>query len=179
MGGMTRRRAIAAGALGGLPVLAGIGAIAGGDRVLGGGGRASGPGFAPVVAGSAREAVQQRHLPNVPLVTQDGRDVRFYDDLVKNRKVVLSFVSSAAPRESRRVMRNLAALQRFFGPRMGRDVFLYSIARTPERDPRTALRRWATRHGAGPGWAFLTGDPRTVERLRRSLGFTSDDPVED
>jgi hypothetical protein len=81
-----------------------------------------------------------------------------------------SFVSSAAPRESRKVMRNPGALQRFFGPRVGRDVFLYSIARTPERDPQTALRRWAARHGAGPGWSFRTGDLRDVERLRRGLG---------
>jgi protein SCO1 len=178
MDAMTRRRAIAAGALGSLPVLAGLGTLAAGERVLGRGGPA-GPRFAPVGRGSARAEVQRRHLPNVPLVTQDGRAVRFYDDLVKNRKVVLSFVSSAAPRESRKVMSNLAALQRFFGPRVGRDVFLYSIARTPERDPQTALRRWAKSHDAGPGWSFLTGDPRDVERLRRDLGFVSDDPVED
>ena len=30
---------------------------------------------------SPRELLQRRHLPNVELVTQDGRKVRFYDDL--------------------------------------------------------------------------------------------------
>ena len=85
-------------------------------------------------AGSPRVALQQRHLPNVPLVTHDGEQVRFYDDLVKDKKVVLTFVSSRAPAESNKVTRNLAAIQRLFGARVGQDLFLYSIARTPERD---------------------------------------------
>jgi protein SCO1/2 len=169
MEGVTRRTALA---MGGLPVLAGGAAYAadmfdGGDQ----------PRFAP--AGSAREALQQRHLPNVTLVTHDGRRVRFYDDLVKDRKVVLTFVSSSAAAESKKVTRNLAAIQRLFGHRVGRDMFLYSIARNPDRETPAALRSWATWSGAGPGWKFLSGTPKAVETLRSSLGFTSDDPVED
>jgi protein SCO1/2 len=135
------------------------------------------PRFKP--PGSAREALQQRHLPNVALVTHDGRRVRFYDDLVRDRKVVLTFVSSSAPAESEKVTHNLAAIQRLFGNRVGRDMFLYSIARNPERDTPAALKSWATWSGAGPGWKFLTGAPKDVETLRSGLGFTSDDPLED
>jgi protein SCO1/2 len=130
-------------------------------------------------AESPRHVLQQRHLPNVPLVTHDGRDVRFYDDLVKDRRVVLSFFSSHALAESFTMTRNLAAIQRFFGTRVGEDVFLYSIARTPERDTPAAIRQWASQSGAGPGWRFLSGRPPVVETLRRSLGFASDDPAED
>ena len=77
------------------------------------------------------------------------------------------------------VTRNLAAIQRLFGKRVGQDLFLYSIARDPERDSRAMLRDWAVWSGAGPGWSFLTGRPADVETLRRSLGFGSDDPAED
>jgi protein SCO1 len=135
------------------------------------------PRFRP--AEPARAAIQERHLPNVALVTHDGRNVRFYDDLVRGKSVVLTFVSSAAPAESRTVTHNLAAIQRLFGTRVGRDMFLYSIARNPERDSQAALGRWATWSGAGPGWTFLTGKPADVATLRRSLGFGSDDPAED
>jgi protein SCO1 len=171
MEGMTRRTAMA---MGGASVLAGVGAYAAGERLLGAG---DAPRFAP--AGSPREELQQRHLPNVPLVTHDGRDVRFYDDLVKDRKVVLTFVSSRAPAYSAKVTRNLAAIQRLFGKRVGQDLFLYSIARDPQRDSRAMLRNWAVWNGAGPGWSFLTGRPADVEKLRQSLGFGSDDPAED
>jgi protein SCO1 len=105
--------------------------------------------------------------------------VRFYDDLVKDKKVVLTFVSSRAPRESEKVRSSLATLQDLFGNRVGRDMFLYSIARTPERDTPAALNRWAVWSGAGPGWKFVTGAPADVEKLRRSLGFASEDAHED
>ena len=172
MEGMTRRRCIA---MGGLPVAAGLAAYA--ARDIGPWVEDAPPRFA--APRSARATLQQRHVPNVPLVANNGDRVRFYDDLVKDRKVVLTFLSSRAPAQSRRVMENLAALQRFFGQRIGWDMFLYSIARNPERDSLAVLRHWARRSGAGLGWRFLTGEPAVVERLRHSLGFASEDPTED
>ena len=160
-----------------LPVLAGLGSYAARERGLGqGDGR---PRFQPAGPESARTLIQQRHLPNLPLVTQDGERVRFYDDLVKDKKVVLTFISTRALPDSRKVTENLAALQRFFGRRVGSDIFLYSIARTPECDTPSVLRNWAARIGAGPGWRFLTGEPSDVERLRHSLGFASQDQADD
>ena len=68
MEGVTRRTCLT---MGGASVLAGVGAYAAGDGRLWNTGAT--PRFAP--AGSAREALQQRHLPNVPLVTHDGREL--------------------------------------------------------------------------------------------------------
>jgi protein SCO1/2 len=172
MEGVTRRTCIAMGAV---PVLAaGAAYAAGAGRFRGGETRSR---FQP--AGSPRVALQQHHLPNVPLVTHDGERVRFYDDLVKDKKVVLTFVSSRASAETSTVTSNLAAIQRLFGARIGKDLFLYSIARDPRTDDRARLNEWAVWSGAGPGWKFLTGRSSDVETLRRSLGFASDDPTED
>ena len=33
----------------------------------------------------ARERIQKLHLPNVPLLTHEGKQVHFYDDLVKDK----------------------------------------------------------------------------------------------
>jgi protein SCO1/2 len=169
---VTRRTCIT---MGGVPVLAGLAAYA--ARETGVWPDDARPRFQRPE--SPRTAIQQRHLPNVPLLTHDGRNVRFYDDLVKDKKVVLTFVSSRAPAESTKVTRNLAALQRLFGTRIGQDMFLYSIARNPEHDTAARLRYMAGWSGAGPGWKFLTGKPADVDTLRRSLGFASDDPAED
>src|SRR4051794_36854330 len=127
MAAVTRRKCLT---LAGVPVLSGLAAYAAGGRV-------SRPDdtqarFAPTA--SPRALLQERHLPNVPVVTHLGDEVRFYDDLVKGKKVVVTFVSSRDTRASKKVMDNLAAIQRFFGDRVGDDIFLYSITRTPERD---------------------------------------------
>src|SRR3954464_10326520 len=174
MDGVTRRACIAMGAV---PVVAGATAYAAGRTGLWH--DEAQPRFAPVNPGSARAEIQRRHLANVPLVGHDGRPARFYDDLVRNKKVVLTFVSSRAPGASREVTQNLAALQHLFGQRVGSDIFMYSIARTPEHDSAAALRSWAASSGAGLGWRFMTGKPADVERLRHGLGFASEDPAED
>ena len=134
------------------------------------------PRFQKVGAGSARAEIQRRHLPNVPLVRDDGRSVRFYEDLVRDKKVVLTFASSRAPAFSDTVTSNLAMLQRLFGRWVGADMFLYSVARDLERDTQAMLKDWAVSSGAGPGWKFPTGRPADVEALRRGLGFASPGP---
>ncbi|HEU0159502.1 MAG TPA: SCO1/SenC/PrrC family cytochrome c oxidase assembly protein, partial [Hyphomicrobiaceae bacterium] len=34
----------------------------------------------------------KEYVPNVPVVTQDGKTLNFYDDLIKDKIVVLSFI---------------------------------------------------------------------------------------
>jgi protein SCO1/2 len=170
---LTRRKAIMI--AGGVPVLAGLGAYGAREEELG----PSGAQFKAPAPGAARASIQQRHLPNVSLVTHDGKRVRFYDDLVKNKKVVLTFASSGAAAGSAKVTENLEKIQRFFGPRMGQDIYLYTIARTPETDTPAVLEQWAAQHDAGPGWKFLTGKKADIERLRHAIGFASPDPAED
>jgi protein SCO1/2 len=61
------------------------------------------------------------------------------------------------------------------GDRLGREVHLYSITLQPLMDTPEVLKAYAVRHGAQPGWTFLTGAPEDIRRLRYSLGFF--DPV--
>jgi len=56
---------------------------------------------------------------------------------------------------------------------------MYSITLKPTEDSADDLREYAERHRVGPGWLFLTGAPRDIAHLRRAVGFTSADPVED
>jgi protein SCO1/2 len=73
----------------------------------------------------------------------------------------------------------LAGVQRILGPRVGRDIFMYSISLDPEHDTPRVLKRYARQFGAKPGWLFLTGTPDAVEVLRKRLGFVDSDPVID
>jgi protein SCO1 len=173
MQGMTRRSALAA--IGSVPLVAGVGALAARGRGLFGG--AAEPRYQPVTASgaqSARTLLQRRHLLNLPVVTQDGKMVRFYDDLVKDKKVVLTFINTQVQPESRKLSENLAELQRFFGSRIGRDIHLYTLTSNPRHDTPEVLKAWANQYNAGSGWTFLTGNPTNIETLQRSLGFTDE-----
>lgn len=128
---------------------------------------------------SPREHFRNKHLPNLVLITHEGRKVRFYDDLVKDRNVVINFMYANCERICSPVSANLARVQRMLGDRVGRDIFFYSITLKPEEDTPANLKKYADMHNAGPGWTFLTGDPDDIETLRQSLGFTYVDPVED
>jgi protein SCO1/2 len=127
----------------------------------------------------AREVIRRRHLPNVELTTQDGKVVHFYDDLVKDKMVVINFMYAHCEGICPTVTANLVRVQKILHDRIGHNIFMYSITLKPEEDTPQILQEYAAMHGAKPGWLFLTGKPVDIELLRRSLGFTNSDPVED
>ena len=61
---------------------------------------------------------------------------------------------------------------------MGKDFFLYSITLTPETDTPERLKRYRDSVGSGPGWTYLTGAPRDIQLLRKTLGFYYPDDAE-
>lgn len=128
---------------------------------------------------SPRELTQRRHLPNVELITQDNKKVRFYDDLVKDKRVVIQFMFARCKDVCPVITHHLVEVQRKLNGRVGRDIFFYSITLSPEEDSPRDLKAFAKKHGVGPGWTFLTGKPDDILRLRKSLGFFYNNPKED
>jgi protein SCO1 len=112
----------------------------------------------------------ERYFPNVELVTQDGEKVKFYDDLVRDKHVVVDFVFTNCTKQCGLMTANLARVQRELGDRVGKDIFFYSITLDPERDTPAALKRYAQAFKAGPGWTFLTGRKEDVALLRKKFG---------
>jgi protein SCO1/2 len=128
---------------------------------------------------SPRELIQRRHLPNVDLVTQDNKKVRFYTDLVKDKRVVIQFMFARCKDICPIITHNLVEVQSLLKGRVGRDIFFYSITLSPEEDSPRDLKAFAKKHGVEPGWTFLTGKPDDIFLLRKSLGFFYDNPKED
>lgn len=127
---------------------------------------------------SAAERRRQR-FPNVALTTHEGRAVRFYDDLLMDKTVLINFMYTTCDGKCPITTATLAGVQRILGPRVGRDIFMYSISLDPEHDTPRVLKRYARQFAAKPGWLFLTGTPDAVEALRTRLGFVDPDPVID
>src|SRR5262249_52281267 len=128
---------------------------------------------------AARERIRQRYFPNVVLRTQEGNEVRFYDDLVKNKIVTINFFYANCEGICPVVTANLVKVHKLLGDHIGRDIFMNSITLKPEEDTPEVLKMYEKMHGIGPGWRLLTGKAEDIERLRKSLGFTYPNPVID
>jgi protein SCO1/2 len=131
---------------------------------------------ASVAGVGARERIRRRYFPDVTLVTQDNRKVRFYEDLVKGKIVTINFFYAVCEGICPTVMANLAKVQKLLANRAAPPVSMISITLKAEEDSPAVLKEYAAMHRIKPDWALLTGKPDDIERLRRSLGFTNLDP---
>jgi protein SCO1/2 len=100
----------------------------------------------------------ESYFPNVVLTTHDNKEVRFYDDLVKGKVVLINFMFTNCKR---------------FCP------VTYSITLDPVTDTPEVFREDAKKVGAGSGWTFLTAKKETIDKLRRKLGVYDRNPVID
>ncbi|HKG60456.1 MAG TPA: SCO family protein [Pyrinomonadaceae bacterium] len=120
------------------------------------------------------------HFPNVELITQHGKKVRFYDDLIKGKVVAIALIYTTCKYNCPLETARLVQLQKLMGDRMGKDVFFYSISIEPETDTPEVLKAYAEKYHVGPGWLFLTGKPADIKLLSHKLGLdslpTADDP---
>ena len=119
------------------------------------------------------------YFSNAVLTTHEGKKVRFYDDLVRGKVVTFNMMYAQCDGICPTMTDNLVRVQQLLGPRVGRDVFMYSITLQPEQDKPDDLKIYAAVHGVKPGWLFLTGQPADLRLIRYRLGFYDPNPVID
>jgi copper(I)-binding protein/cytochrome oxidase Cu insertion factor (SCO1/SenC/PrrC family) len=126
--------------------------------------------IACLVTASAQASPWGRdYFPNVPLVTQDGEKVRFFDDLIEGKVVAINFIYTTCPDTCPLETAQLLKVQEILGERLGKDVFFYSITIDPETDSPEVLKEYKDRFGAQ--WTFLSGKEADIIELRRKLGL--------
>jgi len=137
--------------------------------------------FALAVPGTAGELPQDGvdWFTNVPVQTQDGRTLRFYDDVMKGKILVINFFFTDCDNLCPIATDNLVRVQELLGDRVGKDIRFVSISLQPEHDTPEVMAEYAKKHGVGPGWLFLTGKRDDIELLRHRLGFWDISPEVD
>ena len=122
--------------------------------------------------GSAEQGTWHKgYFPNVSLVTQDGKRVRFYDDVIKGKVVAINFVYTTCPDVCPMDTAALRRVQKIVGQRMGRDVFFYSISLDSKNDTPATLKKYMKTFDVGPGWTFLTGRPQDIALIQQKFGI--------
>jgi len=115
----------------------------------------------------------ENHFPNVDLITQDGKKVRFYEDLIKGKVVAIELMYTSCKYNCPLETARLVQLQKLLGDHMGKDVFFYSITIDPEHDTPAVLKDYVSKYHVGPGWLFLTGKEADIKLISRRLGLDS------
>ncbi|MGE0741128.1 MAG: SCO family protein [Hyphomonadaceae bacterium] len=125
-------------------------------------------------SGSSAQQTRWRadYFPNVVLTDHNGRRVRFYDDLIRDKVVAINFVYTDCNEVCPLDIAHMRRVQEILGDRVGRDIHLYSISINPDRDTPATLRRVMRTYDVGPGWTFLTGSQADVDLLQRRLGLS-------
>jgi cytochrome oxidase Cu insertion factor (SCO1/SenC/PrrC family) len=120
--------------------------------------------------GTPKSAGGAAYFPNHELVTHENKTVRFYDDLMKNKVVLINFMFTTCKGVCSPMTANLAKVQEQLGERLGKEVVILSFTVDRETDTPAVLKKYADSFKARPGWYFLTGKKENLDWVMYKLG---------
>lgn len=109
------------------------------------------------------------NLPNVPLLTQDGRKVMLHDAVADGKLQVLSFIFTSCQTVCPMTSQTLSQLQTKLGADMA-NVHMLSISIDPEYDTPGRLKTYAAKYHAAKGWDHYTGSEKDARQIQIAMG---------
>lgn len=125
---------------------------------------------------AAAEEKARKFFTDLEVIDQNGKKLRFYSDVIKDRVVLISFIFTncefACPMQAQKLKQARAAMV----PAITDDVWYVSLSVDPDRDTPEAMKKFAQRQGVDESrWIFLTGDKQNLDTIIRKLGqYTPD-----
>lgn len=116
-----------------------------------------------------KENTSKLVIPDVEVLTQDGKQVKFFTDLVKGKKVMINFIYTSCQLTCPIAGRNFAKLQEYLKKESEEDVFLISVSTDPTVDTPQILKKWSKKFGRRDGWTLVTGDESKMQELLMAL----------
>ncbi|VAW57263.1 Cytochrome oxidase biogenesis protein Sco1/SenC/PrrC, thiol-disulfide reductase involved in Cu(I) insertion into CoxII Cu(A) center, partial [hydrothermal vent metagenome] len=112
-----------------------------------------------------------KYFPNIELTNQDGKKFKLFDDLLKDKVVSINFIFTSCENVCPLETARLKEVYEIVKPRLGKDLFMYSITVDPARDTPEKLKAYKKKFGIGDDWDFLTGNKKDIDELRTKLGL--------
>ena len=110
-------------------------------------------------------------VPDIEVVNQDGRHVRFNSQVVEGRIAIVTGFFTNCSSMCPFTQEKLAQVAKLLGPRLGKDVVIVSVSVDAENDTPARMKDWAEKFHTGPGWTLLSGNRAEVDTLLKSLGL--------
>jgi protein SCO1/2 len=101
---------------------------------------------------------------------QNGEEFHFYPGMTHGHIWAFNTIFTTCTTICPLVGAKVAKLEKELGPKPGK-FQIVSISVDPVTDTPARLREWAQRFQAGPDWKLLTGPPRDVDLVLKTLGL--------
>jgi cytochrome oxidase Cu insertion factor (SCO1/SenC/PrrC family) len=134
------------------------------------------PSATPVTTeGGTRDA--RSYFTDTVLQDQNGRSLRFYEDVLKDRVVLLNVIFTHCNDACPLITRKLREVREALGEEAASKVTFISLSSDPQNDTPAVLKAFAEKQGVdGPNWLFLTGDKAQMDRVLARLGHLIPSP---
>jgi cytochrome oxidase Cu insertion factor (SCO1/SenC/PrrC family) len=134
--------------------------------------------FLPL-AGYAQQSEEERarnYFTDTEVIDQNGKKLRFYSDVLRNRVVLISFIFTNCEYSCPMLAQKLKQARGLMVPAIKDDVWFVTLSVDPERDTPESMKQFAEKQGVDESrWIFLTGEKQNVELLVKKLGqYTPD-----
>jgi cytochrome oxidase Cu insertion factor (SCO1/SenC/PrrC family) len=123
----------------------------------------------PTPAAGAALTFSSSKIPNTRILDQNGKQLNFYDDLIKGKTVAVNFIFTTCTTVCPPLTATFRKVQQTASER-GLDVKLVSVSVDPVVDTPERLRAFAEKFNAGQSWTFVTGEKGDIDALLQSLG---------
>lgn len=110
-------------------------------------------------------------VPDIEVVNQDGRHVRFNSQVVDGRIAIVTGFFTTCTSMCPITQEKLSQVARLLGSRLGKDVVIVSVSVDAENDTPSRMKNWGEKFHIGPGWTLLSGNRTEVDTLLKSLGL--------
>jgi len=108
-------------------------------------------------------------IANARILDQNGKQLSFYDDLIKGKTVAINFIFTTCTTVCPPLTATFRKVQQTAAERR-LDVKLVSVSVDPVVDTPERLRGFAEKFNVDQGWTFVTGEKGEIDLLLQSLG---------
>lgn len=123
----------------------------------------------PASASDEIASLSSARIPDVEVLDQNGKRLKFNSDLIKGKTVAINFIFTTCTAICPPLTATFRRLQKEIIAQ-NLSVQLISISVDPTTDTPERLRDFAAKFKAEPGWTFVTGDKAAIESILQALG---------
>jgi hypothetical protein len=103
-------------------------------------------------------------FPDVLVTSQTGQVFRFYSDLIRDKVVLVQFMSLDGQKQFPS-LEHFSQIAQRLGHSLGKDVSMYSITTDPEKDTQARLAAYAKDHNIPAGWHLLSATDDSAKSI--------------